>query len=307
MFIHRCEFLLKYFAKNMIYLRKREAKKWPQTLADIGFKRTTWSNYETGLSKPSLLDFYNIAKHFDISESDLLNKDLEATGKLIEKGNDAKNEKNSKLIGKGIGNLTPKKYGIPNILSLIKEGSDQLQRMPKVITIDTQGHENVVMVPVKARAGYLNGYADPKYMETLPAYRLPGLNTGTYRLFEVEGASMYPTFHGGDLVIGSYVDQLRDVRDDRVYVVVTKNDGIVVKRVLNRIEKDGKLILKSDNYKDRDMYPPIVCDPGDIVEMWYSTGFISRQMRPPAEVYNRLIDLEGRLSLLEEEKRKKSK
>lgn len=291
----------------MIYLRKREGKKWPETLAAVGFKRTTWNNYETGISKPSLDDFSRMSKYFGISESDLLHTDLEQTGNLFENGEDAEKHKKGNLKGKGIGNLTTKNYPENTGLSVVKEVSAHLQRMPKVITIDSQGDENVVMVPVKARAGYLNGYADPKFMESLPAYRLPGLNNGTYRLFEVEGSSMYPTFHGGDLVIGSYVDQLRDVRDDRVYVVVTKNDGIVVKRVLNRLEKDGKLILKSDNYKDRDMYPPIVCDPDDIVEIWYSTGFISRQMRPPAEVYNRLIDLEGRISLIEEEKRKKSK
>ena len=78
-----------------------------------------------------------------------------------------------------------------------------------------------------------------------------------------------------------------------------------MKRILNRIEKDGKLILKSDNYKERDFYPPIVCDPSAILEVWYATGFISRQLRPPAEMYNRVVDLEGRLTLLEEEARKK--
>jgi signal peptidase I len=124
-------------------------------------------------------------------------------------------------------------------------------------------------------------------------------------MFEVDGLSMYPTLSSGDVVICSNVEQLQDIRDDRLHVIVTKNDGIVVKRVLNRLVKDGKVILKSDNYKDRELYPTIVVDPGDILEVWYCTGFLSRQMRPPAETYNRLIDLEARFTLLEVEVKKR--
>lgn len=173
-------------------------------------------------------------------------------------------------------------------------------RLPKLVTVDAQGNENVVFVPIKARAGYLNGYGDEQYISQLPAYRLPGLNNGTFRLFEVEGLSMHPTFNSGDVVIGSFVESLDTVRDDRVYVVVTKNDGIVVKRCLNRIKTDGKLILKSDNFKDRDDYPTIVVSPEDVLEIWYAKSYMSHQMRPPAEMYNRLIDLEGKFTLLQE-------
>lgn len=292
----------------MAFLRESKDLKLSQMQAALGFKRQTWSGYENGGSQPALKDFIKISEFFGISEHDLLHVDLEAeyqNGNLILKTGGAENIKKGNLKGNGTGNLKKKNYPENTHLTTAHEGEEgrilQL-RMPQVITVDSAGNENVIMVPVRARAGYLNGYADPEFMATLPAYRLPGLNNGTYRLFEVEGLSMYPTLHSGDLVIGSNVDQLRDIRDDRVYVIVTKNDGVVVKRVLNRLAKDGKLILKSDNYKDRDMYPPIVCDPEDILEIWYSTGFISRQMRPPAEVYNRLIDLEGRITLLEAKK-----
>lgn len=269
----------------------------------IGIARTTWNNYESGKSNPTLDGIIEIARFFDVSETDLLHTDLEKEGNLNRRAGLDQKLQNGKPIRKGKGNLKaiyPESLDEGILLNepVIRYG------MPQVITVDTEGNENVVMVPVRARAGYLSGYSDPEFMAKLPAYRLPGLNNGTFRLFEVEGLSMYPTLHGGDMVIGSIVEQLRDIRDDRLYVVVTKNEGVVVKRVLNRLQKDGKLILKSDNYKDRDMYPPIVADPGDIIEVWYATGFISRQMRPPAEMYNRLIDLEGRLTLLEDQQRK---
>lgn len=268
--------------------------------AGTAIQRTTWNNYETGTSIPNLETLCTIAKYFGVTESDLLHEDLTVIGNLteIEKRGHLGNPKGNRKRNLS-ENLAP--------LPVLNEPSIPAYGPPKVITVDTQGNENIVMVPVKARAGYLNGYSDPKFIKKLPAYRLPGMNNGTFRIFEVEGHSMVRTFYPGDLVIASYVEQLRDVRDDRVYVVVTKTDGVVIKRVLNRVEKDGKLILKSDNYKDRDMYPPIICDPEDILEIWYGVGYLSRQMRPPEEMYKRLIDLEGRMTLVEEENRNKLK
>jgi transcriptional regulator with XRE-family HTH domain/signal peptidase I len=295
--------VLEYLKNNLRLLRESRELSQIEMSHQLGFSRGAWNNYERGISKPSLDDLVRIATFFDVQLHLILEVDLSNRGKLIEAAQDSKNSEKGKLIGKVNSKVNQEKrqddrQEEARILNI---------RMPQVITIDTQGNENVVLVPVRARAGYLNGYGDPKFIEKLPAYRLPGLNNGSFRLFEVEGLSMHPTLHGGDLVIGQNIEQLQDVRDDRVYVVVTKEQGVVVKRCLNRLQKDGKLILKSDNYKDRDLYPPIVCNPEDILEIWYATGFISRQMRPPSEMYNRVIDLEGRLTLMEDAFRKSLK
>lgn len=301
---------MEYFAKNLKLLRKLKDISQEEMSHQLGFSRTGWNNYENSRSKPGLEDLIKISNYFGIYESQLLHIDLPEAyteGNLISIINGSKKYKERNLKGNLKGNLKAIKYENNSISTVANDsgnGDVIRHRMPQVITIDTQGNENVVMVPVRARAGYLSGYSDPTFIEKLPAYRLPGLSNGTYRLFEVDGLSMYPTLHGGDLIIGQNVEQLQDVRDDRVHVIITKNDGIVVKRVLNRIKKDNKLILKSDNYKDRDMYPSIVTDPVDVIEIWYAIGFISRQMRPPAEVYNRVIDLEGRLTIMEDNLKK---
>ncbi|WP_164972802.1 LexA family transcriptional regulator [Lacibacter luteus] len=294
-------------AKNLKFLRTSREEKQHETAAGIGFTRSQYNNWELGRSNPTIKDLLKVAKYFNCTISQLVEVDLENVH-LSEFQKSQKNTHDVHLNVLPSVLLNTKKANLEEAQHLLNDdgtGKVYSLGMPKVITLDTQGNENVVLVPVKARAGYLNGYSDPKFIEKLPAYRLPGMNNGTYRLFEVGGASMYPTLHDGDNVIGSYVEQLRDVRDDRIYVVVTKTDGVVVKRVLNRLETDGKLILKSDNYKHRDDYPTIVCDPQDILEIWYCVGFISRQMRPPAEMYNRLIDLEGRITLIEDQNRKK--
>ncbi len=273
----------------------------------FGFSRTAWNNYERGTSKPALDDFISICRYFDISEFNILHTDLSKRGDLIPKTIESKILKKDDLKGDLKGDLTPEIEE-----SRVSEPEPKMDWgrfknrivTPAVITVDSQGNENVLFVPVKARAGYLVGYADREYIHTLPTYRLPGLNNGTYRMFEVEGLSMYDTLHDRDIIIGSFVDQWRVLRDDRVHIVVTKNAGVVVKRVLNRIDKEGKIILKSDNYKDRDLYPPIICDISDVIEIWYGIALISRQMRPPSENYKRLVDLEGRFTLLEESVKK---
>lgn len=165
--------------------------------------------------------------------------------------------------------------------------------LPFVITMDNAGRENVTMVPVRARAGYLTGYGDPEFIQTLPTYTIPGLRNGTFRAFEVEGNSMAPTLNKNDIVIGDWVESLDDIRDDRVHIIVTKNDGIVVKRVLNRINEYGFLVCKSDSVTNRSEYPNINVAPEDILEIWYSRMYLSANFKSPSDLYQRINDLEA--------------
>lgn len=176
--------------------------------------------------------------------------------------------------------------------------------VPQVISVNQENEENVVYVPIKARAGYLDGYGDSEYIETLPSFNMPQLNNGTFRCFEVQGNSMVRTFFDGDLVFGKYVEDLNDVKDGRVYIIVSKNNGIVLKRVINRIEERGKLILKSDN-KDGN-YPTYTIDAEDIMEIWSVTMFASKQMLEPVDVYGRLHELESKIIELQESVKNKN-
>jgi len=171
--------------------------------------------------------------------------------------------------------------------------------VPKVVAVNDSGNENIIYVPIQARAGYLNGYGDSSYIEQLPSFNMPHLNNGSFRCFEVQGNSMVRTFFDGDLVFGKYVESFSDIKDGRVYVIVTKNDGIVLKRVINRIKERGKLILKSDN-KDGN-YPMYTINAEEIMEVWYVTMFASKQMPEPVDVYDRLHDLESKLVELQEQ------
>lgn len=176
--------------------------------------------------------------------------------------------------------------------------------IPQVVVVDASGEENVVYVPVQARAGYLDGYGDTEYIETLPTFSMPHLTNGTYRCFEVQGSSMVRTFFDGDLVFGRYVENLTDIMDGRVYIIVSRDNGIVLKRVINRIDERGKLILKSDN-KDGN-YPTYTINVEDIMEVWYVTMYASKQMPEPVDIYHRLHELESKVVTLEESLQRRS-
>lgn len=170
--------------------------------------------------------------------------------------------------------------------------------MPRVITVDSVGKDNVTLVPVRARAGYLSGYGDPEYISDLPVYSLPNLKNGTFRAFEVEGHSMSPTLKNHDIVVGEWVENLDHIRDDRVHIIVTKDQGILVKRVINRISKYNLIVCKSDAVFNKDHYPNIQVNPNDILEVWYGRLYISADFRAPNDMLHRLNDLEVEVDIL---------
>ncbi|WP_113638997.1 S24 family peptidase [Nubsella zeaxanthinifaciens] len=167
--------------------------------------------------------------------------------------------------------------------------------VPNVVTVDSSNRENIVLVNQKARAGYLNGFGDVEYVKTLPTFYLPQLKAGTYRAFEVDGESMEPTLENKEIVIGSWVESLADIREDRVHILVTKSHGIVIKRLLNAVSKYGYIVAKSDAFNSRNQYKNLLIDPEDIQEIWYARMHLNANFRSPSEVYHRLNTFEADL------------
>jgi phage repressor protein C with HTH and peptisase S24 domain len=112
----------------------------------------------------------------------------------------------------------------------------------------------------KAQAGYLSGYADPEFIESLQHISLPFLRNGKFRAFPVDGDSM-PPHKKGSFIVGQYVERLGDVMDGK-RIVITKSQGIVYKR----LNKNGRnaLMLHSDNT----IYLPYEIKASEILEIW---------------------------------------
>ncbi|WP_281225545.1 XRE family transcriptional regulator [Flavobacterium aquiphilum] len=134
-------------------------------------------------------------------------------------------------------------------------------RLVLPITVDREGENYIEVVTQKVKAGYLNGYADPEYIESLQQISLPFLGPGKYRGFPVEGDSM-PPHEDGSIIIGRYVERLGEVMDGKTYIFITKSEGMVYKR-LNKNKKNA-LVLESDNSS----YPAYEVKASDILEIW---------------------------------------
>ena len=231
---------MSYLASNLRFLRKQKSITQNELADQLDVQRTMISAYEDGRSEPKLATLTKLCEVLEVGIEELLEHDIETNGRKA-------------LQKRGI-----------NILTIATDDSDK---------------ENITLVGQKASAGYLNGYADPVYMETLPQFHLPNLSRqATYRAFELAGDSMLPLIPG-TIVIGSYVEQLKQIKSGRTYVLVTQTEGVVYKRVFNYLEENGKLFLVSDN----ELYKPYEVKGEDVLEIWEAKAFISTDFPNPGD------------------------
>jgi transcriptional regulator with XRE-family HTH domain len=142
------------------------------------------------------------------------------------------------------------------------------RRQQKMMTAE----RNVIhFVPVKAAAGYLAGYADSEFIDELNTFTLPMLAGGNYRAFEIIGDSMLPT-PSGSIIVAEKVDNADDVKNDQAYIVVSRNEGIVYKRLVRNNRAKNKITMVSDNPQ----YQPYQVNAEDVVELWQAQMIINK-------------------------------
>ena len=225
-------------AENLKALRKERG--WTQqALADrVGLTRPTLGAYEEGRSEPKLSVLIDLASCFGVSVDALV------------KGSDLEQMK-QRAQGDRLRILTVS----------VNEASDR---------------ERVVVVPVKAAAGYAHGYSDPQWVSHLPTFGLPLKELApdaTYRMFQIEGDSMAP-IPSGSYILCQYVDDWMSVGGMRPHIVVTRDDGIVFKRVENDLPTAGRLILHSDN----PAFAPYAVSGDDVMEVWRASAYLSFEL-----------------------------
>ncbi|NVJ47968.1 MAG: helix-turn-helix domain-containing protein [Cytophagia bacterium] len=227
-------------AENIKHLRKLHG--WTQgDFADkINIKRSLVGAYEEGRADPRLNNLQNMSKVFGVSVDAMISKNL--VGKTVEE---------IQAMAKSAGGM--------KVLS---------------ITVNKEDDEFIDLIPQKASAGYLNGYADPQYLEELPKFQIPSLpKSGTYRAFEITGDSMLP-IKPGTIVIGQYLDSISDIKDGRCYIILSKEEGVVYKRVFDYTHEHGQLFLVSDNKA----YSAYKIDTSDVIEIWEAKAYLSMEI-----------------------------
>jgi transcriptional regulator with XRE-family HTH domain len=141
----------------------------------------------------------------------------------------------------------------------------------------------IQFVPVKAAAGYMAGYADPDFLDELNTFTLPMLAPGQYRAFEIMGDSMLPT-PSGSVIVCEKVDDKEDIRNSQAYIVVSRNEGIVYKRIVKNNKARARLTLVSDNPQ----YEPYNINSEDVLEMWKAVYVLHKPTPQPRWDVNQL-------------------
>ncbi|MBL7741965.1 MAG: LexA family transcriptional regulator [Chitinophagaceae bacterium] len=148
------------------------------------------------------------------------------------------------------------------------------------------GRSDIPFVPVKAAAGYLAGYGDPEFVDELNTFTLPMLAGGNYRAFEIVGDSMLPT-PSGSVIVGEKVDSLDSLKNNAACIVVSRNEGIVYKRVQKNNRAKNKLTLVSDN----PVFHPYMVNADEVLEVWQAQVVISRTDNQQRWNMNQLADM----------------
>ena len=137
------------------------------------------------------------------------------------------------------------------------------------IVVDKGGNNVIEIVPHKAKAGYLTGYSDPEFIESLQHIALPMLGTGKFRSFAVDGDSMPPN-KDSSFIIGRYIENISEAKEGKSYIVIT-TEGMTYKR----LKKKGKeaILLESDN----EFYAPFEVQLSEVLELWEYAGSLATE------------------------------
>ncbi|MDQ1096727.1 MULTISPECIES: XRE family transcriptional regulator [Chryseobacterium] len=225
------------FSDNIRFLRAQKNVSQQELADKISLSRVRYSKYEDGRSEAPYELLIRISKYFNVSIDLLLTVDI-------------------------------RKYPLEDILKLPDN------RIVLPVIVDKLGNNSIEIVPQKASMGYLSGYSDPEYIESLQRISLPFLVNGKYRAFPAQGDSM-PPFKDGSYIIGKYVEDINDLKTGKSYVFVTLNDGISYKRF--RAKKGKSVTVAADN----PFYKPYDIPFGEIVEVWqYASGIFPEDFEP---------------------------
>ncbi|MFY8034138.1 MAG: helix-turn-helix domain-containing protein, partial [Flexibacteraceae bacterium] len=134
-----------FFADNIKLLRKRKGRTQDEVAVNLNMKRSTLSGYENGIAQPNMDALIAFSNFYKMSVDTLIKQDLSKVSQKqlleMEMGNDPF------ITGTNLRVLAT--------------------------TVGADNEENIELVPVKAKAGYTNGFSDPEFIENLPAFRMP--------------------------------------------------------------------------------------------------------------------------------------
>jgi transcriptional regulator with XRE-family HTH domain len=246
-----------FFAHNLKILRKRKNLTQDDLSVITHTKRSTINNYENQIALPPIDMLIKFSDYFNVSIDTLIKVDFQKLSssqlRELENGHDVY-VKGAKL----------------RILTS---------------TVGPDNEENIELVPEKAKAGYLTGFADPEYIVSLPIFRLPFLDKNKkYRTFQISGDSMWPIPQGA-YVTGEFVTDWTSIKDGQACIIFTMNDGLSFKIIENQIAEHGSLRCISLN----PLFEPYSVAISEIKEIWKFVHYISPELPSEHLEMNQMI------------------
>jgi transcriptional regulator with XRE-family HTH domain len=232
---------MSFISKNIRYLRVANKLSQEQLAEQLNITRSRIGSYEEGRSEPNIETLILLSGYFKLPVDALVKTNL------------------SRAEGKPFIDIGNNRVLFP-------------------ITVNANNDNVIEVIPIKASAGYLDGYTDPEYIEQLQHVSLPFLAHEKCRAFPIKGDSM-PPLKEGALVVAKFVEDYAAIKSGKTYVVLTRNNGLVYKRINNLLQTEQVFELVSDNV----LYAPYKVKADEVLEIWEYVCVIATDVAPPQE------------------------
>lgn len=226
-----------FLASNLKFLRERQKKTQTNVAEALNVTRAKINAFENEVNlNPTVDDLLKFTEYFKISVDSLLWINLKRLGELqlrnLEAGND------EYIMGTKIRVLAT--------------------------TVDSKNRENIEIVPIKAKAGYATGYSNPEFVGKLESFQLPVLTENRkFRMFQIEGESMLP-YPDKSFVICEFIENWTTIKDGLCCIILTKDDGIIFKKVYSNFATEKNIRLRSLN----PLFKEYTIHVSNIKEIW---------------------------------------
>lgn len=127
----------------------------------------------------------------------------------------------------------------------------------------------VPLIPTDAIAGFGSESVSITDQDIMERYVVPDFVNVDF-MIRVKGSSMYPKYNSGDVVACKMIDESSFIQWNKVHVISTREQGVLIKRLKKSKESQDHLIAISDN-KD---YEPFEIPKDEILNMALVTGVI---------------------------------
>ncbi len=277
-------------SENIKYLRRLNGLTQEQFSRRIGVKRPVVGSYEEARANPPIELLKHMAKLFGYTVDELVKTDIRRLKRTpdLDLNFDDKSEEpitDPTPIGeilKDFMQKEPPKHEtvMPHVQSITPKPLDY-STPPPPQKVQIEGG-----IPYIRRSqfnDYLSRFKDENYIRSLPTCHFPNLPNSILRGFE---ASADFAFEGA-LLIGELKRNWTEIEDSKNYILVTKTNGIIYRRVYNQGKIKGTLLLSADNHR----FPSNEISVNDVLEAYELKAFYSTKLPEPSPSFEKMTNL----------------